>query len=77
MYSFALYPMMLQPSGAANYSELEDSMLLINLQNKAELMMRNNGNIKIKMGLWGRSINHLRVISGMAAALFYKENSSI
>jgi Major capsid protein N-terminus/Large eukaryotic DNA virus major capsid protein len=72
MYSFALYPMLLQPSGAANYSEVEDSRWVINLTNDAETMMRNNKNIRIELELWGRSINILRVASGMAGLLFYK-----
>jgi hypothetical protein len=72
MNSFALYPMLLQPSGAANYSEIEDSRFIINFTNQAETMMRNNKNIRIELELWGRSINILRVASGMAGLLFYK-----
>lgn len=73
MYSFALYPMLLQPSGSANYSEIEDSVLVIEFTNEVETIMRENKNIKIKFELWGRSINHVRFISGMGALLFNKE----
>jgi len=72
MYSFALYPMMLQPSGAANYSEIEDSVMQIQFMNDVETIMRNNPNIKIEFGLWGKSMNILRIGSGMGGLLFYK-----
>jgi hypothetical protein len=73
MYSFALYPLLLQPSGAANYSEIEDSRLIIEFTNEVELLLRENKNIKIKFEMWGRAVNHLRIISGMGGLLFYKE----
>lgn len=71
MYSFALYPMLLQPSGAANYSEISDSKLIINFTNNVESMLRKNKKLKLEMELWGKSINILRITSGMAGLLFY------
>ena len=73
MYSFALYPMILQPSGAANYTEIDDSVLIIEFTNEVETILRENKNIQIKFELWGRAINHLRINSGMGALLFFKE----
>jgi hypothetical protein len=72
MYSFALYPQMLQPSGAANYSEIDDSWLNINFTNEVEKMIRENEDIKIKFELWGKTMNILRICSGMGAFLFQK-----
>lgn len=73
MYSFALYPMLLQPSGTANYSETEDSYMHINFTNQVEDMIMADPNIRIKYEMWGMSINILRIISGMGALLFVKE----
>ena len=73
MYSFALYPLMLQPSGAANYSEIDDSWMHINFTNEVESLIRDNKDIKIKFELWGKTINHLRICSGLGALLYQKE----
>lgn len=72
MYSFSLYPQMLQPSGTANYTEIDDSWLNINFTNQVETLIRDNPDIKIKFELWGKAINILRIHSGMGAFLFQK-----
>ena len=72
VYSFALYPLLLQPSGSANYSEISDSSLIITFTKEIEDLFKSNNNLEMKMELWGRGYNILRCISGMAGFVFNK-----
>jgi hypothetical protein len=72
IYSFALHPMLLQPTGTCNYSEIDESRFVINFTNEVENIMRGNKNIRIELELWGRAYNILRVASGMGGLLFYR-----
>jgi hypothetical protein len=70
LYSFSLYPFIYQPSGTINYTEISDSILLINFTKKilCELIMNNK--LSAKLELWGREISILRIMSGMAGFAF-------
>lgn len=70
LYSFAIYPFIYQPSGTINYSEISDSILLINFTKKilCELIMDSKRSAKLE--LWGREIAILRIMSGMAGFAF-------
>jgi hypothetical protein len=70
LYSLALYPFVYQPSGTINYTEISDSILLINFTKKilCEFIMDNKRSAKLE--LWGREIAILRIMSGMAGFAF-------
>lgn len=72
LYSFALYPLLLQPTGSANYSEISDSSFIINFTDQIESLLKSNPNLEIKMELWGLAYNTLRCVSGMAGLVFNK-----
>jgi len=72
MYSFALYPSMLQPSGTANFSEMSDCFLDIVFNSTITQLLIDNPNLRVKSGLWGCAYNVLRVMSGCAGLAFFK-----
>ncbi len=71
MYSFALFPMELQPSGAINMSQIEDSVLVFR-PSKELIKKFIENNVFVAINIWGCTYNILRVMSGMAAPLFYQ-----
>ena len=70
LYSFALYPFIYQPSGTINYSEISDSILLINFTKKILCEIIMDSKLSAKLELWGREIAILRIMSGMAGFAF-------
>lgn len=72
VYSFALYPLLLQPTGAANYSEIPSSSLVIKFTPQIEQLFKNNPNLELVSELWGLAYNNLRCVSGMAGLVFNK-----
>jgi photosystem II stability/assembly factor-like uncharacterized protein len=72
IYSFALYPLLLQPTGSANFSEISNSSIDIVFTDEIIELLRNNPNLKIKIESWGLAMNILRFISGMAGLVFVK-----
>lgn len=72
IYSFALFPLLLQPTGSANYSEIPSSELVIVLKNQILNLLQNNPNLTMYSELWGQSQNILRFASGMGGLLFMK-----
>lgn len=72
MYSFSLYPLMYQPSGAANFSEIDTVRITIRLINEVILELLKDKNIIVEINAWGLSYNILRVLSGMAGKAFFK-----
>lgn len=72
IYSFALYPLLLQPTGSANYSEISDSSIDIVFTDEIIELLRNNPKLEMKIESWGLSMNILRFISGMAGPVFVK-----
>jgi hypothetical protein len=72
LYSYALFPTMLQPSGTCNYNEIDDSSIVLSFTNEIESMMRNNPNLIFEFNLWGKANNILRICSGMAGLVFNK-----
>lgn len=77
MYSFGLYPLILQPSGAVNLSEIAEAQITIILSNKISQLLINNPNLKVKTELWGLSYNTFRVFSGMGGLGFMKSIKSV
>jgi len=72
VYSYALHPLILQPSGAANYSEIPDCSAILTFTDTIINKLQNNLNLKIKVEMWGCAYNTLRFISGMAGLTFVK-----
>lgn len=72
VYSFATYPLLLQPSGSANYSELNDSVICINFTDHIIELLKVNQNLEIKCELWGCAYKIIRVASGFGALAFNK-----
>jgi hypothetical protein len=71
-YSYALYPMLLQPSGSANYSELIDSSITMVLTDYMLQKLKENPTVEIQIEAWGCANKILRVMSGFGALAFYK-----
>jgi hypothetical protein len=69
VYSFALYPQMLQPSGVANFGKLADSSLILYLNSLLTQYIQEN-NFKFKVTSYALNYNILRIFSGMAGLAF-------
>jgi hypothetical protein len=72
IYSFSLFPLLLQPSGTANYSEISNSYFIIKFKNEINELLKSNPNLIIKIELWGLVYNIIRCISGMCGLVFFK-----
>lgn len=71
-YSYSLYPLMLQPSGSANYSELTEASVTMTLTDYMLEILKQNSDIEIHVELWGNAKKILRIFSGFGALAFYK-----
>ena len=69
IYTFALDPNILQPSGTANMNRLNDVNIVITLTDTIVSEMQNN-NMTIEWETVSYSYNWLRVMSGMAAPMY-------
>lgn len=70
LYSFSLYPMLQQPTGTANLSQIENLSIEHEFTQEFIHIMNTYG-LQIEMEYWGLTYNIIRFISGMAAPLFY------
>jgi len=72
IYSFALNPESILPSGAANMSRIDDTSLQITLKPVVIEDMNSGmfGNITFRWGIYALSNNILRVVSGLAGLLW-------
>jgi hypothetical protein len=69
LYSFSLNPKLLQPSGAANLSMIEDLEIEQEI-NPDYLKLMNNENLEIEVEYFSYSYQILRIMSGFAAPAF-------
>jgi hypothetical protein len=69
LYSFSLLPKLLQPSGSANLSMIEDLEIEQEI-NPAYLELMKNENLEIEMEFFSYSYQILRIMSGFAAPAF-------
>jgi hypothetical protein len=69
MYSFSLYPKLLQPSGTANLSVIEDLSVSHNLTDDIISYMKND-NLELEIEYWTMSYQIIRVMSGFIAPAF-------
>jgi hypothetical protein len=70
LYSFALFPLLLQPSGAANMTQIEDSKIIF-YPTQVILDKIVNNNLQMEIKVWSCTYNVLRIISGIGALAFY------
>ncbi len=69
MYKYALFPHELQPSGAANYSQLADSSVIL-YPDPIMTRLLLTTKLKFKITIYADNLNILRVFSGMAGQAF-------
>lgn len=74
MYSFSLYPLLSQPSGSANFGQLENVSLYLQFNREVTQLLLDNPSIKAVVNVWGCCNNILRIISGMAGLAFFGKN---
>jgi hypothetical protein len=72
MYSFSLFPKLLQPSGAANLSVIEDLSFDHVLSNDIISKMETD-NLEIEIEYWSLSYQVMRVMSGFIAPAFISQ----
>ena len=70
LYSFSLYPIIYQPSGSANLSQIEDIIIEHTLTPEF-LKLINDNKLTIEMEYWWCSYNIIRMMIGMCAPLFF------
>lgn len=70
IYSFAINPTYLQPSGSVNMNKLGDITMIMELTPEFALEVLNN-HITFRWGIYANSYNILRIMSGMAGLAFY------
>lgn len=70
VYSFALEPESLQPTGIANFSKIDNVDLCITFIPQLARLINTNKKI-VRIGVYNESCNILRIMSGMAGAAFY------
>jgi hypothetical protein len=71
IYSFALRPELIIPSGSANLSKLDDVIVNMILNDDTLQDMINN-NSQYRWPIYAKSFNVLRIFSGMAGLAFFK-----
>lgn len=70
IYCFALYPQTLQPSGNANLGKIGYVDLVITFRPDVVALVGSNKKT-LRVGVYNKSINFLRVMSGLAGLAFY------
>jgi hypothetical protein len=70
MYIFSLYPLLYQPSGTANLSNIEDIIVEFELIKDFIDKLSSDG-LTLEIEYWALGYNILRFISGMCAPIFY------
>lgn len=71
LYSYSLFPLLIQPSGTANHSMLLDSFIVVSFTDEIVNLLTSNPNLRLEFMLWACTYNVLRVFSGMAGLAFY------
>lgn len=70
VYSFALSPQLLQPSGCANLGKIGYVDLIIKFRDDVVATIGKNKKM-LRVGVYNKSINILRIMSGLAGLAFY------
>jgi hypothetical protein len=70
VYSFAISPQLLQPSGSANLGKVGYIDLVIKFREDVMALIGKNKKL-MRIGVYNKSINMLRIMSGLAGLAFY------
>ena len=70
VYSFSLRPELIQPSGAANFSKIDDAAIVIKMKKEVINQMKEFG-LKYRFGVYCNSYNWLRIMSGLGGLAFF------
>ena len=70
VYSFAITPQLLQPSGAANLGKVGYVDLVIKFRDDVVALVGKNKKT-LRVGVYNKSVNILRIMSGLAGLAFY------
>ena len=68
VYSFALTPEDIQPSGTCNFSRIDNASLDLTLSSDSVSTTKNNGNVKVQV--WAINYNILRIMSGLGGLAY-------
>lgn len=70
VYSFAISPQLLQPSGNANLGKIGYVDLIIKFRDDVVALIGQNKKT-MRIGVYNKEVNHLRIMSGLAGLAFY------
>lgn len=70
LYSFSLNPEIFQPTGAANFSRIDDAAIVFTLKDDIITMMTED-NLQLRLIIYGTGYNILRIMSGQAGLVFF------
>jgi hypothetical protein len=70
LYSFCLFPGLLQPSGTTNFTEIDNLTFYMEINEYVANLMRTAG-IKLRIMMWECSYNIFVAMSGFGALRFY------
>jgi hypothetical protein len=70
IYSFALFPLLLQPSGTANFEHIEECSLQMDLTNEIIEKYITQKELTLEIKTWSCSYNLFMVMSGIGAIMF-------
>ena len=70
IYSFALNPETLQPTGSANFNRIDDTSIEFNFHDELHANLLSDGNVVYRLAVYALSINVLRIFSGLGGVVF-------
>lgn len=70
VYSFSIAPQLLQPSGSANLGKIGDVDIVIKFRDDVVAMIGKNKKT-MRIGVYNKAVNILRIMSGLAGLAFY------
>jgi hypothetical protein len=70
VYSFAIMPQLLQPSGAANFGKIGEVELIITFRQDVVNIISNTKKM-LRIGVYAKQSNYLHVMRGLAGLAYY------
>ena len=70
VYSFALNPETLQPTGSANFNRIDDTSIEFNLKENPGNNLIADNNVVYRLAVYALSVNILRIFSGLGGVVF-------
>jgi hypothetical protein len=71
VYTYSLYPELLQPSGIANFSKIDTLELILTLQNDLLNAIKQTQEV-VTVHIYLYNMNILRIMSGLSGLLYYE-----